>query len=314
MAYDLERWSVRWSHHGGAGFESVMAGDGRPGDAGHRRRPRLHTRRERRPDRARPRERLPSLRRRTCSPRTARGVRARGRVLAARRGRRRDRAGRRAGGRSLVAYDAGTGERRGPEATTRRRQLTPRGDLDGVRQVVVLSSTAWPDTTSNGRRALARSMAGARGEGVPARRPGRRPLLRVGGLRAWAAGWCRFPGARWQLARGPRLADATPEGEVHPGGRAPRIPRWPRRGRPRVPSTRKTASDGGRAAATATARSCWWTISVQVQARTARWCWSSRSPSGTSSSARFQAVEGRAWATPALAGDLLVVRGDVEAA
>jgi outer membrane protein assembly factor BamB len=30
--------------------------------------------------------------------------------------------------------------------------------------------------------------------------------------------------------------------------------------------------------------------------------------------ARFQAVEGRAWATPALAGDLLLVRGDVEAA
>ena len=30
--------------------------------------------------------------------------------------------------------------------------------------------------------------------------------------------------------------------------------------------------------------------------------------------ARFQAVEGRAWATPALVGDLLLVRGDVEAA
>jgi outer membrane protein assembly factor BamB len=30
--------------------------------------------------------------------------------------------------------------------------------------------------------------------------------------------------------------------------------------------------------------------------------------------ARFQAVDGRAWATPALVGDLLLVRGDVEAA
>jgi outer membrane protein assembly factor BamB len=30
--------------------------------------------------------------------------------------------------------------------------------------------------------------------------------------------------------------------------------------------------------------------------------------------ARFQAVEGKAWATPALAGDLLIVRSDVEAA
>jgi outer membrane protein assembly factor BamB len=29
---------------------------------------------------------------------------------------------------------------------------------------------------------------------------------------------------------------------------------------------------------------------------------------------RFQAVDGRAWATPALAGDLLLVRSDVEAA
>jgi outer membrane protein assembly factor BamB len=30
--------------------------------------------------------------------------------------------------------------------------------------------------------------------------------------------------------------------------------------------------------------------------------------------ARFQAIEGRAWATPALVGNLLLVRGDVEAA
>ncbi len=30
--------------------------------------------------------------------------------------------------------------------------------------------------------------------------------------------------------------------------------------------------------------------------------------------ARFPAVEGKAWATPALVGDLLIVRSDVEAA
>jgi hypothetical protein len=37
-------------------------------------------------------------------------------------------------------------------------------------------------------------------------------------------------------------------------------------------------------------------------------------PEGLVELARFQAVEGKAWATPALAGDLLIVRSDVEAA
>ena len=37
-------------------------------------------------------------------------------------------------------------------------------------------------------------------------------------------------------------------------------------------------------------------------------------PDGLVELGRFQAIEGRAWATPALAGDLLLVRGDVEAA
>ena len=37
-------------------------------------------------------------------------------------------------------------------------------------------------------------------------------------------------------------------------------------------------------------------------------------PDGHAELGRFQAVDGRAWATPALAGDRLLVRADVEAA
>ena len=191
VAYDLERGSVRWSHGGGAGFESVMAGDGpraTPAIDGGRvyafgvngvltaldlasgrllfEKDVLAENGARRPEHGV-----------ASSPLVVDGV-----VVVQAGG---------SGGRSLVAYDARTGERRWSGGDDPAAYSSPRvATLGGVRQVVVLlPGQPRRARRPHGRRPLAGSLARARGEGVTARRPGRRPRLRVGGRTGWAGGW-----------------------------------------------------------------------------------------------------------------------------
>ena len=155
-------------------------------DAGHRPGPRLHLRGERRPHRPRPRERTCSLREGRARRERRTAARARGRGLASRRGRRGGRARRRTG--RPLARRLRRPDRR--EAMVRRRrprrlQLPPRGD---ARRRAPDRRGVPPQSDGprhpQRRRAVARPLAGAVREGLPARRP----RAATGSSSPWATG------------------------------------------------------------------------------------------------------------------------------
>ena len=64
----------------------------------------------------------------------------------------------------------------------------------------------------------------------------------------------------------------------------------------------------GTASCCSSASCCW------CRPRTASWCWSSPRPTRYRELTRFPALDGKTWNPPALAGALLLVRNDREAA
>jgi outer membrane protein assembly factor BamB len=315
LAYGLEDGKVRWSHAGGAGFESAMAGDG----------PRA----------------TPAIHDGRVYTFGVNGVLtaldlASGRVLFERdvlteNGARRPDHGAAAsplvvddlvvvlaggpGGRSLVAYDRRSGERRWSGGDDPAAYSSPRlATLAGVRQIVVFTQRSlvghdprtgevlwrdpWPERSEKVSQPVL--LEGDRvftsmGYGVGGR------LVRVsrderGAFRADAVWDTRQLKAKFtQVVAHRGFLYGLDEGVL--------VCLDPDTGERRWKSGRY---GHGQVLLVGDL--------LLVQAEDGRVVLVDPGPERHVELARFQAVDGRAWATPALVGDLLLVRGDVEAA
>jgi outer membrane protein assembly factor BamB len=315
VAYDLESGKARWSHRGGRGFESAMAGDG----------PRA----------------TPSIDGGRVFTLGVNGVLtsldlASGRVrfekdVLAENGASRPEHGVAASplvvddvvvvaaggpeGRSLVAYDARTGERRWSGGDDPAAYSSPRvATLDGVRQIVVLSlrnlsghdlrtgAVLWRDPWPERAEKVSQPVVlgddlvfASMGYGVGGR------LVKVS----------RSAGATWRadlVWRTRQLKAKFTQVVAHRGflyglDEGVLVCLDPKDGERRWKSGRYGHGQ---------------VLLVDdlllVQAEDGEVVLVEPSPERHVELARFQAVEGRAWATPALVGDLLLVRGDAEAA
>lgn len=315
VAYDLEHGTVRWTRGGGAGFESAMAGDG----------PRA----------------TPAIDGRRVYTFGVNGVLAAldlasGRLLfqrdvLAENGARRPEHGVAAsplvvdgvvivlaggpGGRSLVAYDARTGERRWSGGDDRAAYSSPRlATLDGVRQVVVwsLDSLAGHDVGTGA--VLWRDPWPERAEKVsqPVVLEDDRVFVSMGyGVGGRLVKISRSAGGTWRadlVWQTRQLKAKFTQVVAHRGflyglDEGVLVCLDPKDGERRWKSGRYGHGQ---------------VLLVDdvllVQAEDGEVVLVEPGPERHVELARFQAVEGRAWATPALVGDLLLVRGDVEAA
>jgi outer membrane protein assembly factor BamB len=315
VAYDLASGALRWSHRGGRGFESAMAGDGpraTPVIEGDRvytlgvngvltalelgsgrvlfERDVLAENGAGRPDHGV-----------AASPLLVDGL-----VVVAAGG---------PGGRSLVAYDARTGERRwsGGDDPAAYSSPTP-ATLAGVPQILLLTRESltghdrrtgavlwrdpWPERTEkvsqpvvlDGDRVFA-----SMGYGIGGR------LLRVS--RSEGGAWSAEVAWRTRNLKAKFTQVVFHRGFLYGLDEGVLVCLDPQDGERRWKSGRYGHGQ---------------VLLVDdlllVQAEDGEVVMVDPSPDGLVELGRFQAVEGRAWATPALAGDLLVVRGDVEAA
>ncbi|HEX9189142.1 MAG TPA: PQQ-binding-like beta-propeller repeat protein, partial [Vicinamibacteria bacterium] len=314
-AYDLERGTVRWSHGGGAGFESVMAGDG-------------------------PRS-TPAIDGGFVYALGVNGVLtaldlASGRLLfekdvLAENGARRPEHGVASsplvvdgvvvvltggpGGRSLVAYDARTGERRWSGGDDPAAYSSPRvATLAGVRQVVVLSLDSLAGHDIRTGAVLWRDPWPGRAEKVsqPVVLGDDRVFVSMGyGVGGRMVKVARSAGGTWRadlVWETRQLKAKFTQVVAHRGflyglDEGVLVCLDPKDGERRWKSGRYGHGQ---------------VLLVDdlllVQAEDGEVVLVEPSPERHVELARFQAVEGRAWATPALVGDLLLVRGDVEAA
>jgi outer membrane protein assembly factor BamB len=315
VAYDLEGGAVRWTHGGGAGFESTMAGDGpraTPAIDGDRvytlgvngvltaldlASGRVHFQKDvlaengaRRPEHGV-----------ASSPLVVDGV-----VIVQAGG---------PGGRSLVAYDARTGERRWSGGDDPAAYSSPRvATLDGVRQVVVLSLDSLAGHDVRTGAVLWRDPWPERAEKVS------QPVVLGDDLVFVSVGYgvggrlvkvSRSAGGTWRadlVWRTRQLKAKFTQVVAHRGflyglDEGVLVCLDPKDGERRWKSGRYGHGQ---------------VLLVDdlllVQAEDGEVVLVDPSPERHVELARFQAVEGRAWATPALVGNLLLVRGDVEAA
>ena len=315
VAYDLESGSVRWSHDGGAGFASVMAGDGpraTPAIDGSRvytfgvngvltaldlASGRLLFEKDvlAESGAGRPEHGVAS------SPLVVDGVVV---VLAGG-----------PGGRSLVAYDARTGERRWSGGDDPAAYSSPRvATLAACARSSSCPSTAWRDTTS----APAPCSGGIPGRSARRRCPSPSSWGTTGSSCRWATGWAggmvkvsRSAGGTWRadlVWETRQLKAKFTQVVAHRGflyglDEGVLVCLDPKDGERRWKSGRYGHGQ---------------VLLVDdlllVQAEDGEVVLVEPGPERHVELARFQAVEGRAWATPALVGDLLLVRGDVEAA
>jgi len=315
VAYDLERGTVRWSHGGGAGFESTMAGDGpRATPAIDRGRVytfgvngvltaldltsgRLLFEKDVLAENgaSRPEHGVAS------SPLVVDGV-----VIVLAGG---------PGGRSLVAYDARTGERRWAGGDDPAAYSSPRvATLGGVRQVLVLSLDSLAGHDIRTGAVLWRDPWPERAEKVS------QPVVLGNDLVFVSMGYgvggrlvkvSRSAGGTWRpdlVWRTRQLKAKFTQVVAHRGflyglDEGVLVCLDPKDGERRWKSGRYGHGQ---------------VLLVDdlllVQAEDGEVVLVEPSPERHVELARFQAVEGRAWATPALVGDLLLVRGDVEAA
>lgn len=315
VAYDLESGSVRWSHDGGVGFASVMAGDG----------PRA----------------TPAIDGGRVYALGVNGVLAAldlasGRLLfekdvLAENGARRPEHGVASsplvvdgvvvvhaggpGGRSLVAYDARTGERRWSGGDDPAAYSSPRvATLGGVRQVVVFSQESLAGHDVRTGAVLWRDPWPERAEKVS------QPVVLGDDLVFVSVGYgvggrlvkvSRTAGGTWRadhVWRTRQLKAKFTQVVAHRGflyglDEGVLVCLDPKDGERRWKSGRYGHGQ---------------VLLVDelllVQAEDGEVVLVQPGPERHVELARFQAVEGRAWATPALVGDLLLVRGDVEAA
>jgi outer membrane protein assembly factor BamB len=315
VAYDLDRGSVRWSHGGGAGFESVMAGDG----------PRA----------------TPAIDQGRVYTLGVNGLLtaldlASGRLLfekdvLAENGGRRPEYGVASsplvvdgvvvvqaggpGGHSLVAYDARTGERRWSGGDDPAAYSSPRlATLGGVRQVVVLSLDSLAGHDVRTGAVLWRDPWPERAEKVS------QPVVLGDDLVFVSVGYgvggrlvkvSRSAGGTWHAElvwRTRQLKAKFTQVVAHRGflyglDEGVLVCLDPKDGERRWKSGRYGHGQ---------------VLLVDdlllVQAEDGEVVLVEPVPERHVELGRFQAVEGRAWATPALVGDLLLVRGDVEAA
>ena len=315
VAYDLEHGTVRWSHGGGAGFESAMAGDGpraTPAIDGGRvytfgvngvltaldlasgrplfERDVLAQNGARRPEHGV-----------AASPLVVDGVVV---VLAGG-----------PGGCSLVAYDARTGERRWSGGDDPAAYSSPRvATLDGVRQVVVWSRDSLAGHDLGTGAVLWRDPWPERSEKVS------QPVVLGNDLVFVSMGYgvggrlvkvSRSLGGTWRadlVWQTRQLKAKFTQVVAHRGflyglDEGVLVCLDPKDGERRWKSGRYGHGQ---------------VLLVDdlllVQAEDGAVVLVDPSPERHVELGRFQAIEGRAWATPALAGDLLLVRGDVEAA
>jgi len=315
VAYDLERGSVRWCHDSGAGFASVMAGDG----------PRA----------------TPAIDGGRVYTLGVNGVLtaldlASGRLLfekdvLAENGARRPEYGVassplvvdgvvvvQAGGpdgRSLVAYDARTGERRWSGGDDPAAYSSPRvATLGGVRQLVVFSQDSLAGHDVRTGAVLWRDPWPERAEKVS------QPVVLGDDLVFVSVGYgvggrlvkvSRSAGGSWRadhVWQTRQLKAKFTQVVAHRGflyglDEGVLVCLDPKDGERRWKSGRYGHGQ---------------VLLVDdlllVQAEDGEVVLVEPGPERHVELARFQAVEGRAWATPALVGDLLLVRGDVEAA
>jgi outer membrane protein assembly factor BamB len=315
IAYDLESGSVRWSHDGGAGFASVMAGDG----------PRA----------------TPAIDGSRVYTFGVNGVLtaldlASGRLLfekdvLAENGARRPEYGVASsplvvdgvvvvlaggpGGRSLVAYDARTGERRWSGGDDPAAYSSPRvATLGGVRQVVVFSHDSlaghdvgtgavlwrdhWPERAEKVSQPVVLGddlVFVSVGYGVGGR------LVKVS--RSAGGSWRADPVWQTRQLKAKFTQVVEHRGFLYGLDEGVLVCLDPKDGERRWKSGRYGHGQ---------------VLLVDdlllVQAEDGEVVLVEPGPERHVELARFQAVEGRAWATPALVGDLLLVRGDVEAA
>jgi outer membrane protein assembly factor BamB len=315
VAYDLERGSVRWSHGGGAGFASVMAGDGpraTPAIDGGRvyafgvngiltaldlasgrllfEKDVLGENGAQRPEYGV-----------ASSPLVVDGV-----VVVQAGG---------PGGRSLVAYDARTGERRWSGGDDPAAYSSPRvATLGGVPQIVVFSQDSLAGHDVRTGAMLWRDPWPERAEKVS------QPVVLGDDLVFVSVGYgvggrlvkvSRSPGGTWNAGlvwQTRQLKAKFTQVVEHRGflyglDEGVLVCLDPKDGERRWKSGRYGHGQ---------------VLLVDdlllVQAEDGEVVLVEPGPERPVELARFQAVEGRAWATPALVGDLLLVRGDVEAA
>jgi outer membrane protein assembly factor BamB len=315
VAYDLERGTVRWSHGGGAGFASVMAGDGpraTPAIDGSRvyafgvngvltaldlasgrllfEKDVLAENGARRPEHGV-----------ASSPLVVDGV-----VVVQAGG---------PGGRSLVAYDARTGERRWSGGDDPAAYSSPRlATLGGVPQVVVFSRDSLAGHDLRTGAVLWRDPWPERAEKVsqPVVLGDDLVFLSVGyGVGGRLVKVSRSAGGTWHadhVWRTRQLKAKFTQVVAHRGflyglDEGVLVCLDPKDGERRWKSGRYGHGQ---------------VLLVDdlllVQAEDGEVVLVEPGPERHVELARFQAVEGRAWATPALVGDLLLVRGDAEAA
>ena len=315
VAYEAETGKPRWSHRGGAGFESAMAGDG----------PRT----------------TPAIEKGRVYTLGVNGILAAldlasGRVLfekdiLAENGAGRPEHGVAAspllvddvvvvlaggpGGRSLVAYDARTGERRWSGGDDPAAYSSPRvATLGGVRQIVVLSLRNLAGHDIRTGDVLWQDPWPERAEKVsqPVVLGDDRVFVSMGyGIGGRMVKVTRAPGGSWHaevLWRSQQLKAKFTQVVAHGGflyglDEGVLVCLDPRNGERRWKSGRY---GHGQVLLVGDV--------LLVQAEDGEVVLVDPNPERHVELGRFQAVQGRAWATPALVGDLLFVRGDVEAA
>jgi len=314
-ARDLSTGKTRWSHRGGDGFESAMAGDG---------------------PRATPAIEAGRVYTLGVNGRLTALDLATGRVIfekdvLAENGARRPEHGVAAsplvvdgavvvlaggpGGRSLVAYDARTGERRWAGGDDPAAYSSPRvATLGGVRQVVVLSLRNLAGHDVRTGRVLWQDPWPDRAEKVsqPVVLDGDRVFVSMGyGIGGRMVKVSSTPEGSWRaevLWRTQQLKAKFTQVVAHEGflyglDEGVLVCLDPANGERRWKSGRYGHGQ---------------VLLVDdlllVQAENGEVAMVDPKPDAHVELGRFRAVDGRAWATPALAGDLLLVRGDVEAA